>query len=323
MGAGEYWITIEFKPVGQPGDLADSSYLVSGSSTMEPAINFTRNGALSVHLKFAGDSDEEAELVAQQRMCSILSPSRYRFVGIKSAPAISNPPGGTFGKAEFRSAAERIVSRRSAAGRLVGTVVFCDIVGSTRLIGELGDQPWKELLEQFRTGVRETVANHAGRELKTTRDGFLLYWAGLDATRAMEAMLRVRERARTLGIELRIGAHWGEFQPITGDVAGIEIHIASRVIGHAGEGQLLVTGSVLDLLDTERFRIGSRHDFRLRDVIPERWSTTRRGSRTALAGCRPRHGLSESGASVATLRWSFSVSRAQDGEEPTNNRHAT
>ena len=274
MGDGEYWITIEFKPVGQPGDLGDSSYLVSGSSTMEPAINFTLGGNLSVHLKFAGNSSDEAELVAQQRMCSILSPSRYRFVGIKSAPATNNPLGGTFGQAEFRLAAERLVSRRSAAGRLVGIVVFCDIVGSTRLILELGDQPWKELLEQFRTRVRAIVANHGGRELKTTGDGFLLYWPGPNATPAMEAMLQARTRARTLGIELRIGAHWGEFQPITDDVAGIEIHIAARVIGQAGEGQLLVTGSVLDLIDSQRFRIGARKDFKLRDVIPERWYLT-------------------------------------------------
>jgi class 3 adenylate cyclase len=87
----------------------------------------------------------------------------------------------------------------------------------------------------------------------------------------MEAMLRVRERVRTLGIELRLGAHWGEFHPITDDVAGIEIHIAARVIGHAAEGELLVTGSVLDLIDTDRFQIGSRKEFGLRDVIPERW----------------------------------------------------
>lgn len=274
MGAGEFWITIDFKPIGQFGDLADANFLVSGFSSMEPAINFTRDGNVSVHLKFEGIANEDAELIAQQRLCSVLSPSRYRFVQVKSAPAINNPVGGCFGAVEFRAAAERLMNRRKTAGRLVGTLVFTDIVGSTRLISELGDEPWKQLLEEFRRRTRAIVTNSAGHELKPTGDGFLLYWAGLDAARAIQAMLRTRDRVADLGIKLRVGAHWGEFQPIANDVAGIEVHAASRVMSHAAPNQILVTGSVLDLLAQSDFRLGPTKALPLRDVVPELWYLT-------------------------------------------------
>jgi class 3 adenylate cyclase len=274
MGSGEFWITIDFKPIGQFGDLADANFLVSGFSSMEPAINFTRDGNVSVHLKFEGIANEDAELIAQQRLCSVLSPSRYRFVRVKSAPAINNPVGGCFGAVEFRAAAERLVTRRKTTGRLVGTLAFIDIVGSTRLIAELGDEPWKHLLEEFRTRTRAIVANSGGHELKTTGDGFLLYWPGLNAARAIEAMVRTRDRVAELGIKVRVGAHWGEFQSITNDVAGIEVHAASRVISHAAPNQILVTGSVLDLLPQSDFHLGLTKALPLRDVIPELWYLT-------------------------------------------------
>jgi len=138
VGKGEYWVTPEFAPVGTPGDLADVQFLVTGFSTMEPALNFTNTGTVSVHLKVAGVSDHDAMLLTQQRFCSVLTPSRYRLANIRVAPAVNNPVGGCFGPVESRLAAEKLVERRRVQA-LVGTLAFCDIVDSTYLSSQIGD----------------------------------------------------------------------------------------------------------------------------------------------------------------------------------------
>ncbi len=251
--------------------MADAQFLVTGFTTMEPALNFTKEGNLSVHLKVAGTSDSDATLVAQQRFCSILSPSRYRLVKIRAEPAINNPAGGCFGQAEFRIAAKRLMNRRAGSKSLVGCIAFCDMVDSTKLLSTLGDAGWAVLFERFQTIVWELVSSVGGSVIKSTGDGFLLFWPGNDSTTPVECMLQVTEQTAKLKIPLRSGIHWGEILQLKDDVTGIEVNIASRVMGHAGDGQLLATGSVIDLLSPEIVKATLNGAFSLKGVTPASW----------------------------------------------------
>jgi class 3 adenylate cyclase len=271
MGDGEYWVTPEFKPVGRPGNLEDAQFLVTGFNTMEPAINFTRDGNLSVHLKVAGTSDLDAALIAQQRLCSILSPSRYRLVKIRTEPAVNNPVGGCLGQAEFRIAAQRLVQRRAGTNSLVGCVAFCDVVDSTQLLSALGDAGWAAVVDSLHSVVGGLLSKHRGSVVKWTGDGFLLFWPGHDSTSAVECMLELDDQTASFDVPVRAGVHWGELLQLRNDVAGIEVNIASRVMGYAGARELLATGSVIDLLDHDVARTTLKGAFPLKGVTPKEW----------------------------------------------------
>ena len=131
--------------------------------------------------------------------------------------------------------------------RVLATVLFTDIVGSTKRANDLGDHAWRALLEQHDAVVRREMARFRGREIKTTGDGFLATFDGpARAVRCAEALV---ETIRTLGIDVRVGVHTGEVEIRPGDdIAGIAVHIASRVMGLAGAREVLVTSTVRDLV---------------------------------------------------------------------------
>ena len=268
MGDGEIWTTIEYRPVGVAGNLADAQFLVSGLG-IEPAINFTTSGNISVHLKFEADSDDDATLLAQPRLGAILTPSRYRYVSCRTAPAVNNPRGGTFDRVVFRRAAERLVQVRQSPS-LVGTLAFIDIEGSTKRATELGDEGWAKLLSSFRAAARAAVAQSGGNELKDTGDGFLLFWPGAGVDKALAGLVVLARRVREIGLSVRAGVHWGEFRRIDADVGGIEVHTAARVTYHAVGGQIVMTGSARDLLSGD-ILVSRPSRKELRDVIPRDW----------------------------------------------------
>jgi class 3 adenylate cyclase len=131
--------------------------------------------------------------------------------------------------------------------RVLATVLFTDIVDSTKRAGELGDQAWGALLERRNALVRREIARFRGREVKTMGDGFLATFDGpARAVRCGEAMV---EAVKTLGLNVRIGVHTGEIEIRPGDdIGGIAVHIASRVMGLAGAGEVLITSTVRDLV---------------------------------------------------------------------------
>ena len=130
--------------------------------------------------------------------------------------------------------------------RVLATVLFTDIVGSTERASEVGDRAWRELLDAHHALVRAELAAHGGDEIKTMGDGFLATFDG--PARAVRCALRVAERSGGVGVPIRAGVHTGECERVGSDVAGIAVHIAARVMGEAGAGEVVVSRTVTDLV---------------------------------------------------------------------------
>jgi class 3 adenylate cyclase len=129
--------------------------------------------------------------------------------------------------------------------RVLATVLFTDIVGSTERAAELGDHEWRQLLSQHDALVRAEIERHRGREIKHMGDGFLATFDG--PARAVRCALALTREAPTLGVEVRAGVHTGECELHAGDIRGIAVHIGARVGALAGPGEVLVSGTVKDL----------------------------------------------------------------------------
>jgi class 3 adenylate cyclase len=129
--------------------------------------------------------------------------------------------------------------------RLLTTVLFTDIVGSTAAAEQHGDRAWKRLLEAHHEDVRGLLEAHRGREVKMTGDGFL---ATFDSPgRAIGCALRIALAAHQLGIEIRAGVHTGEVELTGQDVRGVAVHLAARIMESAGPGQVLVSATTREL----------------------------------------------------------------------------
>jgi class 3 adenylate cyclase len=134
----------------------------------------------------------------------------------------------------------------TTSDRVLATILFADIVGSTEAAAKLGDSEWRDVLKRYNDLVRNELANHRGKEIKTTGDGFLVTFDG--PTRAIECAVAIRESVGKLGIKTRAGLHTGECELIEGDIGGIAVHMASRVAAQAGPGEILVSSTVKDLV---------------------------------------------------------------------------
>jgi class 3 adenylate cyclase len=130
--------------------------------------------------------------------------------------------------------------------RVLSTVLFTDIVGSTKHAAQVGDRRWKELLAAHDTLLAEEVERFRGRMVKSTGDGGLATFDG--PGRAIRCSCAIRDSARALGIDLRAGLHTGEIELIGDDVAGIAVHIGARVLAQAAGGEVLVSSTVKDLV---------------------------------------------------------------------------
>jgi len=137
-------------------------------------------------------------------------------------------------------------SRPVAGDRILATVLFTDIVGSTERAAELGDGAWRSLLMRHDDLVREEVERHRGRFVKSLGDGALAVFDG--PSRAISSAIAARDRVHDLGLEIRAGLHTGECELIgDDDVGGLAVHIGARVSSLAGPGEVLVSSTVRDL----------------------------------------------------------------------------
>ena len=130
--------------------------------------------------------------------------------------------------------------------RILATVLFTDIVGSTERVAQLGDQPWRELLEGYYELARRELTRFRGREIDTAGDGLFASFDG--PARAVRCAEAISKGVRSLGIEIRAGLHTGECEVIGGKVGGIAVHIGARVASLARAGEVLVSSTVKDLV---------------------------------------------------------------------------
>jgi class 3 adenylate cyclase len=165
---------------------------------------------------------------------------------------------------------EFLTGARSAPvqDRVLATVMFTDIVGSTRRAAELGDRRWRELLEGHEAVVRRELERHRGTEVKTTGDGFLATFDG--PARAISCARAIAEAVRPLGIEIRAGLHTGECEVMNGDLGGIAVHTGARVSAEAGPGEVLVSSTVKDLVAGSGIEFEDRGHRELKGV-PGEW----------------------------------------------------
>jgi class 3 adenylate cyclase len=152
--------------------------------------------------------------------------------------------------------------------RMLATVLFTDIVDSTRKAAELGDIKWQNVLEQHNSMVTNEILRFRGTRVKNTGDGFLATFDG--PTRAIKCAWGVTRSAKNLGIEVRAGVHTGECIIGPTDVSGIAIHTASRVVNEASAGEVLVSGTVRDLVYGSGISFKERGEYLLKGIEEKR-----------------------------------------------------
>jgi len=157
-------------------------------------------------------------------------------------------PGMSFGESLavlWEHNAELVSGRAAPADRLLATVMFEDVVGSTMIVSQIGDDAWRELRVRRDRVVRDCIEEHGGRVVSTAGDGSMCTLPGPAA--AIRCAERLHELARSLELQLRVGIHTGECERIGDDLAGMAVHIAARIGAAAAPGETLVSRTVSDL----------------------------------------------------------------------------
>ena len=144
------------------------------------------------------------------------------------------------------------------------TVLFTDLVGSTERAQELGDAGWGALLDKHNAAIRKQLATYQGREVKTTGDGVLATFES--PTQAVRCAQTIRDSVAQLGLQIRAGVHTGDCEIVGADVAGLAVHIASRIQAAAQPGEILVSSTVRDLMGACDIRLEDRGDVPLRGI---------------------------------------------------------
>jgi len=152
--------------------------------------------------------------------------------------------------------------------RVLATILFTDIVGSTAKAVELGDARWRELLEDHHATVRRLLLRYRGTELDTAGDGFFAAFDG--PARGIRCARAITESVRDLGIEVRAGLHTGECERMNAKVGGIAVHIGARVAAEAGPGEVVVSSTVKDLVAGSGIAFRDRGAAELKGV-PGEW----------------------------------------------------
>jgi class 3 adenylate cyclase len=155
-----------------------------------------------------------------------------------------------------------------ATDRVLSTVLFSDIVGSTQRAAEMGDRRWRDVLNRHDAVVAREIDTYRGNLIKSTGDGVLATFDG--PARAISCGCDIRDGLRSLGIDVRVGVHTGEIELRGADVGGIAVHIGARVAAIAGVGEVLVSRTVTDLVAGSGIEFEDRGDHNLKGV-PGSW----------------------------------------------------
>ena len=195
-----------------------------------------------------------------------ISGARYlEFPGIDHVPFVGeNAPEIADAVEEFLTGSRPPV----AVDRVLATVLFTDIVGSTEKAVAVGDNRWRDLLHNHHATIRRNLTRFRGHEVKTTGDGILATFDG--PARGVRCACAIADEIKPLGIEVRAGLHTGECEMMDDDVGGIAVHIGARVAALAGAGEVLVSSTVKDLVAGSGLRFGDRGSQSLKGV-PGEW----------------------------------------------------
>jgi class 3 adenylate cyclase len=216
-------------------------------------------------------------LVVQHSDDAIIPPAKGKYIAehIAGAKYVELPGRNWYHFVEpwresFRAIAEFLTGEHAevADDRVLATVLFTDIVDSTRRAAEMGDREWHALLDAHDVIVRAQLARFRGREVNTSGDGFLAMFDG--PQRAIRCAMAIRDAVQALGIEVRAGLHTGECEVRGDDIGGIGVHIGARVSALAGPNDVLVSSTLRDLV------IGSGLEFEERGAhelkgVPGEW----------------------------------------------------
>jgi class 3 adenylate cyclase len=216
-------------------------------------------------------------LVVQYTNDSLVPPAYGKYVAdhIPGAKYVELPGRNVFHFVEpwrdsFQEIAQFLTGEQPdvADDRVLATVLFTDIVDSTRRAAEMGDRDWHALLDAHDAVVRSQLARFRGREVNTSGDGFLAMFDG--PQRAIRCAMSIRDAVQSLGIEVRAGLHTGECEVRGDDIGGIAVHIGARVSALAGPNDVLVSSTLRDLV------IGSGLEFEERGAhelkgVPGEW----------------------------------------------------
>jgi pimeloyl-ACP methyl ester carboxylesterase len=160
------------------------------------------------------------------------------------------------------------VRRGPESDRVLATVLFTDIVGSTEHAARIGDRRWRDVLDSYYAQVRRELVRFRGREIDTAGDGVLATFDG--PARAIRCACEIGRAVRSLGIEVRSGLHTGEIEIMGTNVGGIAVHIGARVAAQAEPGEVLVSSTVKDLVAGSGIEFDDRGMHVLKGV-PEQW----------------------------------------------------
>lgn len=217
-------------------------------------------------------------LVIHHAEGAIIPPEKGRFIAdhIAEAKYVELPGRNWYHSVEpgwratFQEIAEFLTGHYAdvADDRVLATVLFTDIVDSTRRAAEMGDREWHALLDAHDTAVRVQLDRFRGREVNTSGDSFLAMFDG--PQRAIRCAMAIRDAVRVLGIEVRAGLHTGECEIRGEDIGGIAVHIGARVSARAGANDVLVSSTVRDLVIGSGLQFKSRGHHELKGV-PGEW----------------------------------------------------
>jgi class 3 adenylate cyclase len=244
-----------------PGD-AREAIEVNGSIDVRHMLGSIRVPTLLLHRTHDQAMNVEhsrylAEHIAGARLIELPGDDTFPFLGDSDA---------VLGEIEEFLTGDR---RPPDHDRLLATVLFTDIVGSTERAASLGDEPWRDLLAEHDRVLRAVIELNRGRVVKSVGDGVLAVFDG--PARAVRAARAAVSQLTTLGLHVRAGLHTGEVEVLGDDVAGLAVHIAARIMGEAEAGGVWTSSTVHDLVAGSGLRFEDRGRRRLRGV-PGEWS---------------------------------------------------
>jgi class 3 adenylate cyclase len=242
-------------------------------------------GVVPILQRMVQETDVRDVLPTIQAPTLVLHRTHDRFVDVRHARYVAaHVPAARFvelagedtlmpgsGEVDLLDEIEEFVTgtrRAPESDRILATVLFTDLVGSTRRAAELGDHAWRGLLARHDEVVRREIERHRGRPVKSLGDGWLATFDG--PARAVRCALALRGALAGLDLEIRAGVHTGEVEVLADDVGGLAVHIAARVMALAEPGAVVASQTVKDLVVGSGLEFSDRGAHELRGV-PGEW----------------------------------------------------